>query len=93
MVLISTPLFTSRETGTDRLYKLSFPINARDIKGQSALHVACEKCHIDIVTLLLEFKVKLFRRTSLIDVGEGMSRPKSESFNGPPPTGQWGFSC
>ena len=41
----------------NRLYRLGVPVNARDGRGHSALHLAVMFGHADVVRLLLEFTV------------------------------------
>ena len=41
----------------NRLYRLGVPVNARDGRGHSALHLAVMFGHADVVKLLLEFSV------------------------------------
>ena len=51
-----------RETGGNRLYRLGVPINARDGRGHSALHLACLGNHVEAVKLLLDFRVPVWKK-------------------------------
>ncbi len=52
-----------REINGSRLYRHGLSVNAKDVRGRTALHVACMSNQLPVVQALLSFKVKAAKMT------------------------------
>ena len=66
-----------RHEAKDHFYKLGFPVNAKDGRSHSPLHLACLNNHPEVVAKLLRFKVKIVSRDNF-----STSEEEAEELNG-----------
>ncbi len=76
-----TKIFRIKEG--DQLYRLGLPVNAKDSRGHSPLHMSCMYNHYHIASMLLNFTVCPFKRDFLFspskdsaNVGYAARRPR-----------------